>query len=121
MSMFSADRAFRSVAFDEEELEAVRTACTAVAGREQAALDQALEKAAEKSFEEYSGQVKKTNEAIVTGSLVALFKPGQEVLIEKEDLEPVLAVLREHREKGPEEAQCSSLDRAIGRIEQCLR
>lgn len=115
MSMFTPNPIYRSITFDPEELEVIRIACAAVATRDQAA----TEKAVAASLEEYESLIRKLNGTVVAGSLAALFKPGQEILIEREDLEPVAAVLREHRNSAGKE-HLAALDRAIARIERTI-
>jgi hypothetical protein len=115
MTMFSVSPAFYSVSFDQEELKVIRIACAAVAAREQSAVDEA----AGAGLDEYAEQVKKTNRAIVAGNLASLFKPGQEILIEKEDLEPLAEVIRKGSDDTPEE-EAAVLRRALKKVEACL-
>lgn len=116
MSMFNAGRAYYSVSFDQEELKLIRIACAAVAAREQSAVDEA----AGAGLSEYAEQVKKANMAIVAGNLIALFKPGQEILIEREDLEPLAEVIRKGCNTMPGEKEIEILRRGLARIENLL-
>ncbi|WP_048198146.1 hypothetical protein [Methanocella arvoryzae] len=115
MSMFNVGRAYCSVTFDQEELRVIRIACAVVAAREQSAADEATEAGPE----EYADLVKKANTAVVAGNLAALFKPGQEILIEREDLEPLAEVIRKGSDciSGEEEL---ILRRGLARIDSAL-
>ena len=113
MSMFTPNPIYRSVSFDHEELSALRKACAEMVAQDCAAVDEA----AGASLEEYLELTGKMNATLMAGGIAALFKPGQEILIEKEDLEMVIAILREHSKSAAED---SPAHRAIERIELCL-
>ncbi len=114
--MFKVGRSYYSVSFDREELRVIRIACAAVAAREQSAVDEA----AGAGLNEYAEQVKMANLAVVAGNLAALFKPGQEILIEREDLEPLAEVIRKGCDTMPGEEEAASLYRGLNRIETLL-
>lgn len=114
--MFNVSRAYCSVSFDQEELKVIRIACAAVAAREQSAVGEAIGA----GLIEYAEQVKKANMAIVAGNLAALFKPGQEILIEREDLEPLAEVIRKGCDTMPGEEESAILRRGLARIETPL-
>jgi len=113
MSMFTLNQIYRSVSFDEEELRAMQIACIEMATRNCAAVDEA----SEASIEEHVKLTGKMNDTLMASGLAALFKPHQEILIEKEDLEVILSILREHSKSA---AADSHAHRAMERIELCL-
>lgn len=73
---------FYKVSFDADELEALRTACALQSGRE----DRRLDEAASGSLEEVVSQEGRADDMQLIRGTVAIFKPGQAILITKEDL-----------------------------------
>ena len=116
MSMFNVGQAYCSVSFDQEELRVIRIACAAIAAREQSAADEATEAGPE----EYADLVKKVNMAVVAGNLAELFKPGQDILIEREDLEPLAEVIRKGCDVMPGEEESAILHRGLAKIDSTL-
>ncbi len=73
---------FYRISFDAGELEALRRACVLQSGRE----DKRLDEAAAGSLEGVVAQEKKADDMLLIKSTVSIFKPGQTILITKEDL-----------------------------------
>ncbi len=55
------------------------------------------------------------DDVLLIKSTLALFKPGQTILITKEDLDLMLKNLEKYRDKAPV-GQMSAIDSAIGKI-----
>lgn len=79
--------------FEAAELEAMKTAC-AFAQEEE---DERLATAASGNMEEFLNQMSLANDYLVAGKLVRYFKPGQDVLIKKSDLDPIRRSLVRYR------------------------
>jgi hypothetical protein len=73
------------LAFDEAELAAIREACAAMAEMEYARMDDA----AREGLETFTAQAQKVRDYEVAGDIASMFRAGQEVLIEAEDIRPV--------------------------------
>jgi hypothetical protein len=118
MSLFemAADTRYRKVAFDDGELDVLRAACASASVREH----NLMEEASDAGIEQYAVHAKRAGESGMADVLVTLFKPGQEILIEPEDLEPVLACLIAYGQSAPKE-HVSDLKSAMEKIERCCR
>lgn len=115
MNLFARDTSFRTITFDAEELHVIRTACVSRAEHDRGLLIEA----ANAGLDQYLYQVKAANISDMTVSLVTLFKPELEILIEPEDLEPITDSLEFHRSHVSGE-YAIILERAIRKIETCL-
>jgi len=113
--MYSQSPEYRRITFDEDELKAIMLACKETAAWDQSSLDEA----AGADEETYLWQVRKTNRTIVASDLVSFFKPGQEILIEREDLGPVHEVVLRYCDAAPE-TRGEALDRALDKIDRCI-
>ena len=113
MNLFelAGEAKYRKITFDAEELAVIRAACAVAAGEEAARLDMATEE----GLELFARQIGRANASSLTGAMVALFKPGQEILIEPEDLAPVREHLDTYGPGAPEE-HTEALKRSLGKI-----
>jgi hypothetical protein len=118
MSLFdmAVGTRYGRVSFDAHELRVIRIACESVSTREHDLMDDA----AGTSIEQYAQQVKKANESEMTVKLVTLFKPDEEILIEREDMEPVLESLKTYQRSVPEE-HAHALQSALEKMERFFR
>lgn len=73
---------FFKVSFDADELDALRRACALQSGRE----DRLLDEAASGPLEEAVAQESRADDLRLIQGTVSIFKPGQTILITKEDL-----------------------------------
>lgn len=114
MSMFELASGSRyvKVVFDSRELGAIKAACAFVSAKEHDKLGGMT--AAE--LEQAARQAKKASEYEMADRLVSLFRPGQEILVEQEDLEPVLDSLKAYSGSAPEE-HAQALKSALKKIE----
>jgi hypothetical protein len=118
MSLFAnaAGSRYGKVVFDEKELSMIRIACASVSAKDQDLMDDA----AGAGLEEYALQAKKAFESDMAHKLVSLFKAGQEIIIEPEDLAPVLESLKNGKFSLPEE-HTAALKSAIAKIEVTIQ
>jgi DNA-binding protein YbaB len=118
MSLFemTAGSRYVKLVFDARELSVLRAACTSVTEKEHDKLDDMTAA----GLEQAARQARKATDSDMAGRLVELFRPGQEILIEKEDLEPVLESLKIYKNSAPEE-QAGALQSALEKIEQHCR
>ncbi|HEY3273024.1 MAG TPA: hypothetical protein VGJ92_04635 [Methanocella sp.] len=102
MSSFEipASRHYLKMKFDDEEISVIQTACTAVALRERYLM---MRVAANTDLETAAGLAKKASDSEMAEGLASMFKPGQEILIEPEDLAVVLESLKAYGLTAPEE------------------
>ncbi|HMK47367.1 MAG TPA: hypothetical protein VK436_12145 [Methanocella sp.] len=115
MSVYSQSPEYRKIMFDENELKAIIRACEEMAAQDRASLDETTDADAEA----YLSQVRKTNQTIAASDLVSFFKPGQEILIEREDLEPIHKVVLRYYDDSLE-ASGEALERALNKIGRVL-
>lgn len=99
--------------FDEAELEAMKTACSFAQAEE----DERLTDAASGNMEEFILQMSLANDYLLAGKLVAYFKPGQDVLIKKADLDPIRKSLVRYR-CDASAAQTPVIDAALKKIDE---
>jgi hypothetical protein len=118
MSLFemTAGTRYGRIVFDADELVVLQAACAFVSSKEHDLMD----KTANAGIEQYAVHLKKAGDSDMADVLVSLFKPGQEVLIEREDLEPVLECLRTYGESLPQEHAMAAKN-VIEKIERCCR
>jgi len=102
------------VTFDADELNVIRTACATVSGREHDKSDAM----AGSGLERAARQARKASDAEMTDKLVSLFRAGEEVLIECEDLAPVLESLKAY-EPDVSDEQAGAFKRAREKIRRC--
>jgi hypothetical protein len=116
MSLFemATGSRYNKVVFDDDELNVIRTACAYVSAKE---ID-LMGDASDAGLEQFAFQAKRVYESDMAHELVSLFKAGQEVLIEPEDLDLVLESLKNYLPDAPGE-HVTVLERAIEKIEQC--
>jgi hypothetical protein len=100
---------FYRISFDAGELEALRRACDLRSGRE----DRLLDEAASGSLEEVVVQEKKADDMQLIKGTVSIFKPGQAILITKEDLLLIRKCL--------EDLSTPTAEGAIKKIDESLR
>ncbi len=100
---------FYKVTFDAEELDAIRRACEDSSGEE----DRRLDEAAGGSLESVVLQESRADDMLLLKGTVAIFKPGQKILITREDLDTIKKCLKQY--PGSEPAA-----RAIKKIEASL-
>ncbi|MGA9140976.1 MAG: hypothetical protein WBZ29_12175 [Methanocella sp.] len=117
MSLFEMTSGSRYVklVFDAHELSVIRAACASVSDEEHDKLGGMTTA----ELEQAASQARKATESEVAGRLVMLFKPGQEILIEREDLEPVLACVETYGQSVPKE-HTEALNSAREKIRRCL-
>lgn len=101
MSLFemAAGSRYVKIAFDAEELSVIRAACASVS----AVVQERMGDIADASLEQAAGQAKRTSDFLMADGLVSMFKAGQEVLIEPEDLALVLDSMKAYGQSAPEE------------------
>ncbi len=80
---------FYKVSFDAAELDAIRRGCTMRSARE----DRALDEAAGGTLEGAVLQESRADDMLLIKGTVALFKPGQTILITGEDLRMIRSCL----------------------------
>jgi hypothetical protein len=118
MSLFEMDAGSRYVklSFDALEIGVIRAACASVSEKEYERLD-GMNSA---ELDQAARQAKKATDSDMAGRLVMLFKPGQEILIEPEDLGPVLESIKTYGDSVSEE-YAGALLSAREKIERCFR
>jgi hypothetical protein len=102
------------VVFDASELDVIRAACASVSAKEQGLIDDM----ADADLEQFALQAKRAFESDMAHKLVSLFKAGQEILIEPEDLAPIMETLKIYR-PGAQDEHALALQGAIEKIERC--
>jgi hypothetical protein len=107
---------YGKLAFDEAELAAIREACAAMAEREYARMDDA----AREGLETFTAQAQKVRDYEVAGDIASMFKAGQEVLIEAEDIEPLRDSLRAYCEEATGE-RLEAARSALRKIEEACQ
>jgi hypothetical protein len=117
MSLFemTAGSRYVKVVFDSRELDAIRAACSSASEKEYDRISDMT--AAE--LEQAARQAWKATEFDIAGKLVEMFRPGQAILIEREDLAPVLASLEAYEPDVPEE-HAAALKSALEKIRQSM-
>lgn len=102
---------FYKISFGTDELEALRRACARQSGLE----DRMLDEAASGSLEGVVTQESRADDMLLIKSTVSIFKPGQTILITKEDL----LLIRKCLENLKEDA--GPVDNAIKKIDAVLQ
>jgi hypothetical protein len=118
MSLFemTAGKRYVKVTFDDNELNVIRKACTFASASEL----EKLNDMAHNDLERAACTAKRACESDMAGGLASLFKPGQEILVEREDIEPVLECLRTYGPSVPKE-QSKAMKSAMEKIERSCR
>lgn len=118
MSLFemAAGTRFVKLSFDAVELGVIRAACASVSEKEYERLD-SMNLA---ELDQAARQARKATDSDIAGKLVMLFRPGQEILIEREDLAPILESLKAYEDSATEE-YAGALLSAREKIECCFR
>jgi hypothetical protein len=93
-------RDYLKIKFDDEEISVIQAACTAVSLRERYLM---MRVAANTDLETAAALAKKASNSEMAEGLASMFKPGQEILIEPEDLAVVLESLKAYGPTAPEE------------------
>lgn len=91
---------FYRVSFDDEELDAIRRGCAVRSGYE----DRKLDEAAGGSLEGVVMQESRADDVLLIKGTVALFKPGQAILITREDLHMIRSCLDDDASPGARSA-----------------
>ncbi len=91
---------FHRVSFDREELDAVRHGCGVRSAHE----DRMLDEAAGGSLEAAIVQESRADDMLLIKGTVALFKPGQTILITGEDLRMIRSCLDDDESEGAKSA-----------------
>jgi hypothetical protein len=110
------DTRFIKLIFDDMELDVIRAACASASEREHGLMDET----ADAGIEQYAGHAKKAGESDMADMLVSLFKPGREILIEREDIEPVIECLKIYGESLQQEDAMATKG-VIEKIRRCCR
>ena len=106
---------FYRISFDADELEALRNACASRSSFE----DYLLDEAAGGDLEGAVLQESRADDMLLIKSTVSIFKPGQAILITKEDLKVLKKNLESFMEEAPDEA-IPPAERAIRKIDTSL-
>jgi hypothetical protein len=117
MSEMPAGRRYVKLIFNEEEINVIKIACNSVALRERYLM---MKDAAEADLETAASQARKASDSNMAEGLVSLFKAGQEIMIEPEDLAIVLDSLKAYGRSAPEE-NALVLKSVIEKIEHRVR
>ncbi|OPY28081.1 MAG: hypothetical protein A4E28_01720 [Methanocella sp. PtaU1.Bin125] len=117
MSLFemAAGSRYIKLSFNARELGVIRAACASVSEKEH----ERMGGMTSAGLEQAARQAKRATDSAMADRLVMLFRPGQEILIEREDLEPVLDCLKAY-EDGIREEQAVQLRLVRDKIERCL-
>jgi hypothetical protein len=101
MSLFEMTTGARyvKVIFNANELNVIRTACASVSANEH----EKMNNLADADLEQAADMAKRASDSRMADRLVSFFKAGQKILIEREDLEPVLECLRTYGQSAPQE------------------
>jgi hypothetical protein len=91
---------FYRVSFDDAELDAIRRGCDAQSAHE----DRMLDEAAGGSLEGVVMQESRADDVLLIKGTVALFKPGQTILITREDLRMIRSCLEDDASPGARSA-----------------
>ncbi len=102
---------FYRISFDGDELDALKNACALQSEDE----DRMLDEAASGDLESVVAQEVVADDLLLIKSTVAIFKPGQTILITKEDLDMMLKSLEKYKEKAPA-GKINAIDSAIRKI-----
>lgn len=100
---------FFKVVFNADELGAIRRACDTQSGHE----DSMLDVAAGGSLEGVVMQESRADDMLLIKSTVAIIKPGQTVLITKEDLEIIRSCLKNDEPSGPAESALKKIEASL--------
>ena len=116
MSLFelAADSRYVKVVFDAAELNVIRTASAFVSAKER----EKMFTMTDAGLEEAARQAKKASDSEMTDQLVSLFRASEEILIEREDLAPVLERLKAYESQVPAE-QAEAFRSAFEKITRC--
>lgn len=107
---------FHKISFDAGELNALRSACAVRSEHE----ERLFEESAAGPIEGIVMQESRTDDMLLIKSTVAIFKPGQIILITKEDLRLMRDCLTDYRSETPAE-QTASVENALKKIETALK
>jgi hypothetical protein len=101
MALFdlTAERRYVRVTFDASEISLIRAACAAVSEKAHSQMDNI----ADLGLEQAARQAEKESDCEMAHELASLFKAGQEILLECEDLALVLASLKAYEPDMPKE------------------
>jgi hypothetical protein len=102
---------FYKISFDGDELEALKNACTLQSEDEERMLDEA----AGGDLDSVVSQEVVADDLLLIKSTVSIFRPGQTILITKEDLDLMQKNLEKYKEKAPVR-QMKAIDSAMGKI-----
>jgi len=102
---------FYKVSFDAGELEAMRAACGDSSSRE----DMLLDLAGGGSLGSAVIQESRADDMLLIKNTVAIFKPGQIILITEEDLNIIKKCLKDHASSGPAGSAIKKIDTALSR------
>jgi hypothetical protein len=100
---------FHKVSFDADELDAIRRACNAQSGQE----DRMLDEAAGGSLEGVVVQESRADDMLLLKSTVAIFKPGQTILITREDLAAIKNCLKNDAPSEPGARAIKKIDASL--------
>ena len=117
MSEMPAGSRYIKLVFSEEELNAIRAACSAVAKREHYLM---MNGPVDVDLETAANQAKRAGDAEMADGLASMFKPDQQILIDREDLALVLESLKVYGRSPPEE-YAEAVERLIEKIERSAR
>jgi hypothetical protein len=117
MSQMPAGPRYLKLRFDENEISVLRAACSAVAMLDHYRM---MNEPADISLEDASRQAKKSGDSDMAEGLATMFKPDQEILIEREDLALVLDSLRSYGQSAPEE-HAETVKNLIEKIERACQ
>jgi hypothetical protein len=106
---------FHKISFDADELDVLRSACACRSGHEERLFDET----AGGSIESIVAQEWRTDDMLLIKSTVAIFKPGQTILITKEDLCLMRDCLQGYKAEAEKEHSVP-IDSAIKKIETAL-
>ena len=107
---------FYKVSFGADELEALRRACALQARVE----DRMLDEAASGPLEGVVTQESRADDMLLIKNTVSIFKPGQTILITKEDLDLIRKSLENFKGEAPPEL-AGPAESAIKKIDAALQ
>ena len=99
---------FYTITFGADELDALKKACALLSEDE----DERLDEVTSGDLETVVLQHARADDILLIKSTVSMFKPGQSILITKEDL----GLLRKSLERLRKETMAGAIDRAIEKI-----
>jgi hypothetical protein len=107
---------FYKISFEADELEALRSACALQSAEE----DRRMGEAASGSLECVVAQESRADDMLLIKSTVSIFKPGQAILITKEDLGLMRKSLEHFKKVAPPEL-CEPIASAMEKMEKPVR